>query len=214
LWKGLSGDWVTVAQVDAIKTFLAMNVESLIWDGRAAHASVRKLHIGGVQSKREWEILNANPGPGVDHVGDAKDLSRFSDNTFSEIYASHVLEHIDYRDDLLSALKDWHRVLRSEGRLYVSVPDLDVLSYLILQKDQLSMEDRFLVMRMMFGGHIDRYDYHQVGLNQEFLGAFLIGAGFRNLRKVESFGLFDDTSETVLRGVRISLNLVAEKAGP
>jgi predicted SAM-dependent methyltransferase len=182
-----------------------------IGSGSAAQVDERKLHIGGVQVKQGWEIINANPNSGVDHVGDAKDLSRFGDQTFAQIYASHVLEHIDYKNDLLKALQEWHRVLRYGGKLMVSVPDLDVLAYLLLQRDKLNIEERFLVMRMMFGGHIDRYDYHVVGLNHDFLRAYLTEAGFRNIQKVQSLGEFEDTSELALRGVRISLNVIAEK---
>ena len=51
----------------------------------------RKLHIGGKIKKEGWEILNALPNPDVDHVCNANDLSKFDDNTFTEIYASHTL---------------------------------------------------------------------------------------------------------------------------
>lgn len=171
----------------------------------------RRLHIGGQVRKDGWEVLDANPGPVVDHVGNANDLSRFPDGTFAEIYASHVVEHLDYKDELVRTLKDWHRVLVPGGRLYVSVPDMDVLAELFLAKDQLSLEERFFVMRMMFGGHVDRYDYHVVGLNEEFLGEFLELAGFDNVTRVGDFGLFEDTSAMRFRGVAISVNLIAEK---
>ena len=93
----------------------------------------------------------------------------------------------------------------------ISVPDLDVLSRLFLGKDRLSFEERFFVMRMMFGGHLDKYDYHVVGLNEDFLTEFLKVAGFVNVRKVEEFGLFTDTSTFTFVGVPISLNMIAEK---
>lgn len=67
----------------------------------------RRLHIGGKTSSDGWEVLNVMPGTHVDHVCDAKDLSRFEDNTFIEIYASHVLEHFDYVKELISTLKEW-----------------------------------------------------------------------------------------------------------
>ena len=53
---------------------------------------MRRLHIGGKIKIPGWEIIDVNPGPHVDHVGNAADLSRFESGTFSEIYASHVLE--------------------------------------------------------------------------------------------------------------------------
>ena len=66
----------------------------------------RKLHIGGTVKKKGWEILNAVPGDHVDHLGNAKDLSRFTENTFGEVYASHVLEHFDYKEELSKSLTE------------------------------------------------------------------------------------------------------------
>jgi predicted SAM-dependent methyltransferase len=174
----------------------------------------RKLHIGGWVRVAGWEVLDANAGPVVDHVGDAGDLARFADDTFEGIYASHVLEHFDYRDALLGALREWWRVLAPGGTLYVSVPDLVTLASLLVVKDQFSTEERFHIMRMLFGGHADRHDYHQVGLDEAFLGAFLGQAGFVNSRRVPTFGLFNDTSAMQFKGIPISLNVVAEKPAP
>jgi predicted SAM-dependent methyltransferase len=142
-------------------------------------------------------------------VGDASDLSAFPDDCFDEIYASHVAEHFDYRDQLLATLKEWRRVLMPGGSLYLSVPDLDVLAGLFVDRKLLSMQDRFLVMRMIFGGHIDKFDYHLVGLNEEFLGGYLQAAGFSTMRRVTGFGLFEDTSRLMLKNIAISLNVIA-----
>lgn len=171
----------------------------------------RKLHIGGQVKTDGWEVLNAIPGPSVDHVCNANDMSQFSDNTFAEIYASHVVEHLDYKDELINALKDWNRVLKPGGKVFISVPDLDVLAELILKRTELDVRDRFFVMRMIFGGHVDEYDYHLVGLNEEFLTLFLAESGYVNIKRVKEFGLFEDTSSMIFKGVPISLNLSAEK---
>jgi len=64
---------------------------------------------------------------------------------------------------------------------------------------------------MIFGGHMDKYDYHIVGLNQEFLTNFLRNSGYVNIKKVKNFGLFDDTSSMIFKEVPISLNMIAEK---
>ena len=182
--------------------------------GKCIEASTtvpRKLHIGGHVSIPGWEILDVNAAPYVDHVCNAKDLSIFPDNSFSEIYASHVVEHFDYSAELLATLKEWRRVLALGGKVCISVPDMDVLARLFLSKDRLSADDRFMVMRMMFGGHMDAHDYHVVGLNEEFLRSFLHSAGYINIRKVDGFGLFEDTSAMEFGGVAISLNMIAEK---
>lgn len=177
-------------------------------------AVIRRLHIGGKQRAPGWEILNAVPAPEVDHVGDARDLSRFTSATFTEVYASHVLEHLDYKDELAQALREWHRVLVPGGRVMISVPDIDVLSRLIVDRASCTMEERFLLMRMMFGGHVDAFDHHQVGFNDEFLAWFLGATGFQGMRRVAHLGVFADTSDTTFRGMPISINMIAEKPVP
>ena len=172
---------------------------------------VRKLHIGGKEPAEGWEIFNAVDAPYVDHLGNAKDLSKFEDNTFDAIYGSHVLEHFDYSGELGNTLKEWNRVLKVGGKIYISVPDLDILATLFLARESLSVTERFFVMRMMFGGHVDEYDYHIVGLNFEFLTSFLSQTGFTNIKRVEDLGFFNDTSRKVFKGVAISVNIIAEK---
>jgi len=171
----------------------------------------RKLHIGGKIKSEGWEVLNIIPGPHVDHVMNANNLSKFADNTFSEIYASHVLEHFDYKGELKNTLREWNRVLEPGGKIFISVPDLDALAKLLLLKKELTLEERFMVMRVIFGGHKNKYDYHLVGLNEEFLSDVLIHSGFVNTKRVKFFGLFEDTSSNVFNGVPLSLNMIAEK---
>jgi predicted SAM-dependent methyltransferase len=167
------------------------------------------LHIGGMQPKDGWVILNAQPGPGVDLVGDITDLRRFADNSFARIYCSHVLEHVS-QADILPTLKGLHRILKPGGKLYISVPDLDVLCHLMLSP-RLAPPQKFHVMRMMFGGQVDAFDFHKIGLNITFLADYLEQAKFSSMEQVDGFGLFDDTSDFAPYGGPISLNVIAEK---
>ncbi|TNC80917.1 MAG: methyltransferase type 11 [Oleiphilus sp.] len=173
----------------------------------------RRLHIGGKQVKEGWELLNAMELEGVDHLMNANDLSAFDEGTFDEIYASHVVEHFDFAGELLPTMEEWHRVLKPGGRVYISVPDLDILCAMMVDKKQLDPNARWKIMTMMFGGHVDEYDYHKVGLNLEFLGGILHEIGYTDIKRVKSFGLFDDTSDMKFAGVPISLNVTAVKKG-
>ncbi len=173
----------------------------------------RKLHIGGKSEQQGWELLNVNKAaaPRVDHVEDASNLQVFDDNTFAAIYASHVLEHFNYAAQLKKALSEWRRVLLPGGRIYISVPDLDILTELFRDRKKLTKDERFFVMRMMFGGQVDKFDFHVAGLNEEFLTDYLQSEDFVNIERVKGFGLFDDSSNLYYKGVLISLNVVAEK---
>jgi predicted SAM-dependent methyltransferase len=173
-------------------------------------ANERRLHIGGKIKKDGWEILDVSDADYVDHKRNANDLAIFEDGTFDALYASHVLEHFEYRFDLVPTLIEWRRVLKDGGKLYVSVPDLRTLCEMFVD-DAFSPHDKFHVMRMMFGGHVNEHDFHLVGLDAIFLCNFLEQAGFINISKIESFGLFDDTSEYRLKDILISCNMIAEK---
>jgi predicted SAM-dependent methyltransferase len=169
-----------------------------------------KLHIGGREKRDGWAIVDALPGPIVDYVGNCNDLSFLANESCSEVYASHVLEHLGYNDDLVTTIKEIHRILKPGGRFRASVPDLEILCRLFLHPT-LDRADRFNVMRMMFGGRTTPYDVHYVGLSFEFLSAFLDEIGFREIRRVPDFGLFNDSSTLLFGDVPISLNVEARK---
>ena len=172
-----------------------------------------KLHIGGMEKKEGWKILNIQKNDGrekhVDLVGDITDLSQFDDGSIEEIYASHTVEHID-NNDVQKTLKGIHRVLKDGGKFYVSVPDMDILCRLFLDP-KAPLKIKYEVMRMMYGGQIDEFDFHYFGWNMSFIEFFFTEAGFKNIERVKSFSLFNDTSEFSFYGVPISLNVIAYK---
>ena len=168
-----------------------------------------KLHIGGVKVKAGWRILNAQALDGVDFVGDIRDLGTFEDGCCEKIYASHVMEHVPQKD-FLRTLQGIHRILCDKGEFYFSVPDLETLCQLFLDP-KLEKPQRFHVMRMMFGGQQDEFDFHFIGLTAEFMLDFFKQAGFSSARRVQSLGLFDDTSDFSPYGSPISLNMIATK---
>lgn len=169
-----------------------------------------RLHIGGQEVREGWHIFNINAAPGVDYVGDCTDLSVIASNSCSEVYASHVLEHLGYDRDLPKALREIHRVLSPGGRLRLSVPDLEILCRLFLHPNT-PTDGKFHVMRMIFGGRIDAHDVHYAGLTFEFMQDYLARAGFRDIQRVREFNLFKDTSTLRFEGHLISLNMTAYK---
>jgi predicted SAM-dependent methyltransferase len=169
-----------------------------------------RLHIGGQEARAGWKIFNVQPGPGVDYTGDCSDLSAFADASVDDIYASHVLEHLGYQEKLPRALAEFHRVLKKGGRARISVPDFEVLCRLFLEARE-RLPERILIMRMAFGGQLDPYDFHYVGLSLDILGELLGNAGFSRIERVNEFGLFSDTSSARILGTLISLNVVVYK---
>ena len=166
-----------------------------------------RLCLGGREAKPGWRIINIEPGPAVDEVGDIRNLSDYPTNSCAEIYASHVLEHVP-QAEMVPTLQGFCRVLQPAGRFMVSVPDLDVLCRRFVDPNY-TLTQKHHIMRMIFGGQTDEHDFHYIGLNFELLSKYLYTAGFKRVERVDGFGLFRDTSDFAPYGERISLNIVA-----
>jgi hypothetical protein len=141
-----------------------------------------KLHIGGKIKKDDWKILNIQNKEGVDFIGDISDLSQFEEESINEIYASHVFEHVPQKKISYAT-----KIGKTEGEI------------------------KMHVLRIIFGGQTDQYDFHYFGWNFGFLKSALIKAKFTKIEKVINFNLFEDTSNYKPYGFPISLNVVAFK---
>ena len=153
--------------------------------------------------------MNIQKNPEVDFIGDLSDLSQFQDESIEEIYTSHVLEHVDQKN-VLKTLEGVNRVLKMKGKFYISVPDMDILCK-VFTDPKAPTKVKFHIMRIMFGGQIDDFDYHYVGWNYTFMKEFLFKTGFKKTERVKSFSLFKDTSDYAPYGAPISLNIIAYK---
>jgi predicted SAM-dependent methyltransferase len=164
-----------------------------------------RLHIGGSERRAGWTVINPVAGPHVDIVGDHRNIGYFSPGSVEVIYASHVFEHIPYDrpfDELLMSVK---RVLMPQGRLMISVPDL--LTICRMYAEPRPVTERFQLMRIIYGGQLDSWDFHKGGYDEENLRYRLSVHGFSDIRRVAAFGLFNDTSTAQMFGTSISLNM-------
>lgn len=86
-----------------------------------------KLLLGaGRQCRKGWTTVDANGAFEPDILAYAHDLPMIDTATVSEIEAVDVLEHISYRDTD-RAIAEWARVICAGGRLFVQVPDADLI---------------------------------------------------------------------------------------
>jgi predicted SAM-dependent methyltransferase len=94
----------------------------------------------------------------------------FKDGEVSEIYASHVLEHLSFAD-AIKALAEWQRVLKPGGRLRVAVPDFGKIASPEFANDPMR---RFYLM----GGQTDANDFHRSAWTDSDLRGYLSSVGF------------------------------------
>jgi predicted SAM-dependent methyltransferase len=168
-----------------------------------------KLIVGSQKGAAGWQTFDIAPGPGVDHVGRCSDLGRFADGAVEMIYASHVLEHVGFTE-AQATLKEWFRVLAPGGMVMISVPDLEILSRM-LAVPTLTFDQKFEIMKMMFGGQENEHGFHRTGFFPDLLARYVARAGFVQIQRVPSFDLFDDFSRHRYMEIPISLNIRALK---
>tara|TARA_X000001036_G_scaffold356690_1_gene338787 strand:+ start:72 stop:581 length:510 start_codon:yes stop_codon:yes gene_type:complete len=168
-----------------------------------------KLNIGGKEKKEGWHVLNIQKKDGADFIGDISDLSQFKDDSIEEIYASHVFEHINQKN-INKTLLGINRILKKNGKFYIAVPDMDILCKMFIDKTN-TPQIKIHALRMIFGGQTDEYDFHYFGYNFDLLSNLLKKSGFKDVKKVQKFSIFDDTSNYAPYGEHISLNLIAIK---
>jgi len=106
--------------------------------GSGPHGEPGFLHVDAV------EVGN------VDVVSDVRCLDFLKDNSVSELYSAHTVEHISYTE-IEVVLWEWNRVLKPGGKLTIKMPDLDFLCRSYVEGVHSTEE----VMVAIFGGFSD-----------------------------------------------------------
>lgn len=176
--------------------------------------NMTKLHLGcGWRDfGPDWVHIDGGDYPHLKY----KDITLlpFEDNTVDLIYASHVVEYFD-REEVLSILKEWNRVLKHGAVLRIAVPNFRVISELYLNENM--PIEKFL--GPMYGKmKMDNQTiYHRTIYDFNSLKNTLESCGFTNTseydwRKTEH-SMFDDHSQAYIphmdkeNGTLISLNI-------
>lgn len=172
---------------------------------------LKRVIIGGSSEIPSWITMNADPSTNPDILSDICELNQIEENSISVFYLSHVLEHIPlYKVE--KTLNKLFKAMTQHGSLYISVPDLSVLTD-HLKDPRLGIQQKIHVLRMIYGGQVSDYDFHYFGYTYELLSYFLSNAGFSKIEKVEQFNLHKDTSEfRPYFDTPISLNVICHKS--
>lgn len=177
-----------------------------------------KLHLGcGKKYIEGFSHVDLQDLEHVDFVSAVDKLDFIEDNSVELIYASHVLEHFG-RNEYMSVLREWHRVLKPKGVLRISVPSFEaIVQYYTKKEDNLE-----LLLGLLVGGQkIGQYDYHKMIFDEKTLEKSLKEVGFLSVYlydwKMTEHANIDDYSQAYLphmdkeNGMLMSLNMEAVK---
>jgi predicted SAM-dependent methyltransferase len=112
-------------------------------------------------------------------ISDVRNLDFVESNTAEEVYAKDILEHITFTDGH-EALKEWYRVLKPGGRLYVQTINFD-LQVEAFQRGFWSLAD-YNYMLFAGPGWVDDYsrpqDFHKSVYTVSYMTKLLENLGF------------------------------------
>ena len=117
-----------------------------------------------------WDIKDLN---------DARSLAGIPSACVDEIRASHVLEHLPMAHTV-PALREWRRVLKPGGRLFVAVPDFAKIICCMIAGSADPLIEGYLM-----GGQTDEHDFHHAIFTASKLAAQLEYAGFSRVAIVQ-----------------------------
>ncbi|CAM3601737.1 class I SAM-dependent methyltransferase [Thalassospira profundimaris] len=153
---------------------------------------------------------------GVDVIDDIRSLKRFPENSASQIYACHVLEHFGH-DEILPIPKRWYEVLMPGGEIRISVPDIDKIIKIYSDNPQhFQTPGNSPWIGLIYGGQSTPYDYHKTGYNFCWLKHLMEQCGFEDFNEYPHEphfipGTVDASIAKEPFGVHFSLNMKAKK---
>ena len=133
-----------------------------------------KLNMGSEHRHLEGYInIDCNPQTKPDLCCRIEELE-YDNNSIDEIYAAHILEHLDWKG-AQKMIQKFYYWLKPEGGLYIVVPDIESLARIILKEGMGGNVGSWL-----FGRHdISIPQGHKWGYTQGSLEHELIKVGFR-----------------------------------
>jgi predicted SAM-dependent methyltransferase len=171
------------------------------------------LGCGHVNFGEDWDHIDNIDEP---HIK-SHDITKlpYEDSSIDVLYSSHTLEYFD-REEAIDVLKEWYRVLKVGGKIYLSVPDFRKMVDLYVNDIPLHKFLGPLYGKMDSNG---KTIYHKTVWDYASLGEYLRIVGFRRIDEWHQYDFetevlgkeYDDCSKAEINGNFISLNIEATK---
>lgn len=139
-----------------------------------------------------WEELrlDINPDMRPDIIGSMTDMSGVESESVDAVFSSHNIEHL-YPHDVPVALKEFFRVLNSDGFLVITCPDLKSVAKLIVEDKlfdvaYMSPAGPIAPIDILYGhrpqlAEGNLYMAHRCGFTLNVLAGSLRGSGFQSI---------------------------------
>jgi predicted SAM-dependent methyltransferase len=139
-----------------------------------------KLNLGSGNTKKEgFTNVDIHKFSNVDIVHDMEKRLPFKNDTVSEIYSHHSLEHCRMHK-IKEILKDWYRVLKKDGILKIIVPEITSCMKTFLEASETDPEKWRWKISYIMGGIHKQYDrdFHKSAFTEYSLKKVVEKAGF------------------------------------
>lgn len=148
---------------------------------------MRRIDIGcGLRPREGYESVDIRPLSGVQHVCSASNLP-FDTESIDAIYSRHLIEHLTLKEFLVT-LREWSRVLKQDGELYIICPNVLWHFAQVVQgthasfyKKESGENDRYWGFGSIYGWQQDEYDVHKFGYYFDLLKDILLEFGFTDI---------------------------------
>ncbi len=158
-----------------------------------------KLNLGcGNKRKNGYINIDIRKLPSVDRVMDISKLD-YPNDSVDVIFSDQVLEHFPHglkkenKNCVKNILKEWIRVLKSNGTITIGTIDIEYISRSIIEKKH-KLED---CMRWIFGNQDYDHNYHKSTFTYEYLKRILNDLGIHKIEKIRS-----PTGGLTIKGVK------------
>ena len=187
-------------RIEAEERHKAMTSKTILHVGPGHRNNGAKLPVAFQSSEWQEIRLDIDPANEPDIVGSMLDMAAVQDASVDAIYSAHNIEHV-YAHEVPQVLKEFLRVLKPDGFLVVTCPDLQTVCQLVAE-DKLndaaytSQAGVITPLNILYGhgaalvaGH--HYMAHKTGFTLKTLtqalhtAGFAISAGKRRLRGLD-----------------------------
>lgn len=149
-------------------------------------ATIKKMTPGFQDGWREIRF-DINPGVRPDIVGTITDMAGVADESLDAVYSSHNIEHV-FAHEVSRVLREFLRVLKPDGFLVVTCPDIETVAGFVAQGKLTSPlyqspSGPISALDIMFGHSLsirsgEEYMAHRTAFTQDTLSGALREVGF------------------------------------